>query len=37
VQAEELDEFNAHITSSIEVVSSFYGEKFEGEKNRTQL
>ena len=33
VPAEELDEFNAHITGRIEVVSQFYGEKFAGEKS----
>ena len=32
VPAEELDEFNAHITGPMEVVAQFYGEKFEGKK-----
>ncbi len=32
VMAEDLAEFNQHIVGPIEVVESFYGEKFEGEK-----
>lgn len=32
VPAGELDEFNAHIVGLIEVVASFHGEQFEGEK-----
>lgn len=30
VPAEELDEFNAHITGEIRVEASYYGEEFEG-------
>ena len=30
VPADEMNEFNAHITAPIEVVAQFYGDKFEG-------
>lgn len=31
VPAEELDEFNAHVIAPIQIVSQFYGDKFDGE------
>ena len=33
VPADELAEFNSHIAGRIEVLASYYGEKFEGEVN----
>jgi hypothetical protein len=32
VPADELGEFNRHITGTIKVVAAFYGEKYEGER-----
>lgn len=32
VLAEDLSEFNSHIVGAIEVVATFYGDKFEGER-----